>query len=124
MRKPPINGPETVPIKKLDSSLANFTVRLLLDVVSATYAKAAGLVAEPTSPLTSLPKMSIGNKNVIFNIFFSAKNKGVIKAIKENAYPNNPNIAIFLLPYLSLALPHIALVKAHATAEKANINET
>mgnify|MGYP005720961231 CR=1 FL=1 len=34
-----------------------------------------------------------------------------------------PNIAIFLLPYLSLNLPHEALVNAHANAEIAKIKD-
>ena len=34
-----------------------------------------------------------------------------------------PSIAIFLLPYLSEALPHGAEVIAHATADKENIKE-
>ena len=44
-------------------------------------------------------------------------------AINEIPYPSNPRIAIFLLPYLSLALPQKALVNAHATAEIAKIDE-
>ena len=54
---------------------------------------------------------------------FLAKNNGVINAINEIPYPSNPRIAIFLLPYLSLALPQKALVNAHATAEIAKIDE-
>ena len=39
----------------------------------------------------------------------------------EIEYPIRPIVAIFLLPYLSDALPHDALVKAHAIAETAKI---
>jgi hypothetical protein len=38
-------------------------------------------------------------------------------------YPTYPSIAIFLLPYLSDALPHGADVIAQATADKEKINE-
>ena len=37
-----------------------------------TYAKDAGLVADPNKPLINLPKTNAGNKKVIFRIFFSA----------------------------------------------------
>ena len=36
IKKPPISGPATVPNKKLDSNLANLTVLLSLELVSAT----------------------------------------------------------------------------------------
>jgi hypothetical protein len=36
---------------------------------------------------------------------------------------SNPRIAIFLLPYLSLALPQDALVKAQAIADIANMSD-
>jgi hypothetical protein len=39
----------------------------------------------------------------------------------EIEYPIKPIVAIFLLPYLSDALPHDALVKAHAIAETAKM---
>ena len=51
-----------VPIRKLDSNLANFLVRLDLEVMSAIYPKAAGLVAEPINPFIKRPKISRGNK--------------------------------------------------------------
>ena len=38
-------------------------------------------------------------------------------------YPIYPSIAIFLLPYLSDALPHGADVIAQATADKEKIKE-
>ena len=41
----------------------------------------------------------------------------------EIEYPIKPITAIFLLPYLSDALPHDVLVMAHATAEIENIME-
>ena len=94
-----------------------------MDVVSATYANEAGLVAEPTRPFISLPRINAGNKKVICSILRSTKNKGVIKAIKDIAYPSKPNIATFLLPYLSLVLPQNALVEAHAKADIAKIDD-
>jgi len=72
-----------VPIKKLDSSLANFFVRCSLLEISAMYAKAAGLVAEPTNPLISLPKINKGKRYTRSKIFCSTRNKGVIRAIIE-----------------------------------------
>ena len=39
-------------------------------------------------------------------------------------YPIYPSIAIFLLPYLSDALPHGADVIAQATADKEKISKT
>ena len=112
-----------MPKRKLDSSLANLTVLFSFGVVSATYANDAGLVADPTNPLINLPKTNAGNKKLKLSKFCSTKNNGVINAINEIPYPSNPRIAIFLLPYLSLALPQNALVNAHATAEIAKIDE-
>ena len=43
--------------------------------------------------------------------------------MREAAYPTSPRMAIFLLPYLSLALPQNALVRAQAIAEKANTED-
>ena len=122
-KKPPTRGPTTVPTRKLDSILANLTVLFSFVVISAKYANDAGLVAEPSKPFINLPKINAGNNNVKFKIFFSAKNNGVIRAIKETAYPIKPRIAIFLRPYLSLALPQKALVKAHAIADIAKIDD-
>ena len=52
-----------VPIRKLDSNLANFLVRLDLEVISAIYPKAAGLVADPISPFIRRPKkVEVTNK--------------------------------------------------------------
>ena len=48
---------------------------------------------------------------------------GSIRIIIDIEYPMYPSIAIFLLPYLSEALPHGAEVIAHATADKENIKE-
>ena len=110
-------GPIIVPIKKLDSNLANFLVRFDRSEISAMYAKAAGLVAEPINPLINLPKMSRGNRYTKSKIFCSTRNKGVIRAMIETEQPISPITAIFRLPYLSDALPHEALVIAHATAE-------
>jgi len=47
----------------------------------------------------------------------------VIKATIDTEYPIRPMIAIFLLPYLSEALPHEALVTAQAIAEIEKIVE-
>jgi hypothetical protein len=44
-------------------------------------------------------------------------------ANREAEYPISPSIAMLRLPYLSLALPHAALVSAQAIAEKANTSE-
>ena len=76
-------GPIIVPIKKLDSNLANFLVRFDRSEISAMYAKAAGLVAEPINPLINLPKMSKGNRYTKSKIFCSTRNKGVIRAMIE-----------------------------------------
>ena len=97
-KKPPNKGPATVPSKKLDSSLANFNVLFSLGVTSAVYANEAGLVADPSNPFISLPRTRAGNKNARSNIFRSTKNRGVINAINETAYPIKPNIAILRLP--------------------------
>ena len=93
------------------------------DDVSATYAKEAGLVAEPNKPFNIRPNTNNGKRNTKSNKFFSTKNNGVIIAINDAEYPRRPRIAIFLLPYLSLALPHAALVKAQPIAENANIED-
>ena len=122
-KNPPNRGPATVPNKKLDSSLANLSVLFSLEVTSATYAKDAGLVADPMRPFISLPNIKAGNKRDKFNKFLSARKSGVIKAINETEYPRRPKIAIFRLPYRSLALPQNALVVAQANAEIANIDE-
>ena len=61
-------GPIIVPIKKLDSSLANFFVLLVLLEMSAIYANAAGLVAEPINPFISLPRINKGRRNTKSNI--------------------------------------------------------
>ena len=60
----------TVPNKKLDSSLANFTVLFDDVVISAIYAKEAGLVAEPKSPFNNLPNIKRGNKKITSIYFF------------------------------------------------------
>ena len=72
-----------VPIKKLDSSRANFFVLLVLLEMSAIYANAAGLVAEPINPFISLPRINKGKRNTKSNKFLSTRNSGVIKAIIE-----------------------------------------
>ena len=84
-KKPPSKGPATVPSKKLDSSLANFTVLFSSEEVSATYAKDAGLVADPINPFINRPRTNAGNKSVTLKRFFSTRNKGVIRAINEIA---------------------------------------
>ena len=76
-------GPIIVPIKKLDSSLANFFVRLVLSEISAIYAKAAGLVAEPISPFINLPNINKGKRKTKSNKFLSTRKSGVIKAMIE-----------------------------------------
>ncbi|EJP71957.1 MAG: hypothetical protein NT01SARS_0442 [SAR86 cluster bacterium SAR86A] len=99
------------------------TVRLSFEVISAIYAKDAGLVADPTRPFINLPSTRAGNSKVTLSKFFCAKKRGVINAIKDIEYPTSPRIAIFLLPYLSLVLPQNALVVAHAKADIAKIEE-
>ena len=76
-------GPIIVPIKKLDSSRANFFVLLVLLEMSAIYANAAGLVAEPINPFISLPRINKGKRNTKSNKFLSTRKSGVIKAIIE-----------------------------------------
>ena len=122
-KNPPNKGPATVPNKKLDSSLANLSVLFSFEVTSATYAKDAGLVADPIRPFISLPNIKAGNKRDMFNKFLSARKRGVINAINETEYPRRPKIAILRLPYRSLALPQNALVVAQASAEIANIDD-
>ena len=91
--------------------------------MSATYAKEAGLVADPSKPFNIRPNTNNGKRKTKSNKFFSTKNNGVIIAINDAEYPRRPRIAIFLLPYLSLALPHAALVKAQPMADNANIED-
>ena len=51
--------------------------------MSAIYANAAGLVAEPISPFISLPRINKGKRNTKSNKFLSTRKSGVIRAIIE-----------------------------------------
>ena len=53
--------------------------------MSATYAKDAGLVADPTKPFINRPRTNAGNNSVTLKRFFSTRNKGVMRAINEIA---------------------------------------
>ena len=51
--------------------------------MSAIYANAAGLVADPINPFISLPRINKGKRNTKSNKFLSTRKRGVIKAIIE-----------------------------------------